>query len=69
MHNPFRYEVIWETRIAPGATYYSGAKEVITESDDVEHISQIAKRIIARDLMISTWCIRIIEVNCLGAAK
>jgi hypothetical protein len=59
------YEVLWETRIAPGATYYSGAWKVESESDDLERIRSLARKDIARQLMLQAMFIRIVEVNVL----
>ena len=55
------YTVTWETRVSPGATFYSGARRIYTNDDN--QAQERGRREIARDLMLAPSSIRIVKVE------
>ena len=55
------YTVSWETKPAPGATFYSGARRIFADTDADAVIRGL--REISRDMMLSPSSIRILKVE------
>lgn len=59
-----RYRCHWETKIAPGCTYYSGTVE--TGAENEEHAAHIARRLVEVRSCFSPGTVRVTSIEHLS---